>query len=154
MPLDANQVDSLIERLIEREGGYVHDSRDPGGETQFGISKRSYPDLNIKALTRDDAKGIYRRDFYERFGLDRLSDPRAVEWLLDWLVHSGPSVIGRVQQALELEPDGVLGPKTAQAINGMKDPKDLLRWRLQFLVRLTRHPFILGWVNRLVKLGL
>ena len=152
--LTSIEVAEMIDKLIEREGGYVHDSRDPGGETQFGISKRSYPDLNIKALTRDDAKGIYRRDYYERFGLDRLDDLRTIEWILDWLVHSGPSVIGRIQQELKLEPDGILGPQTAQALNRMKDPKDLLRWRLKFLVRLTRHPFITGWVNRLVELGL
>lgn len=152
--LSEHDVNRLIDELIDREGGYVNHPQDPGGETKFGISKRSYPDLNIKTLSRDDARGIYRRDFYERFALDRLDDSRAVEWLLDWLVHSGPSVIGRVQTKLGLTPDGVLGPQTARAINGMKDPKDLLRWRLDFLVRLTRHPFIGGWVARLIKLGL
>jgi lysozyme family protein len=148
------EISNLIDRLIAREGGYIWHKDDPGGETKYGISKRSYPELEIKTLTRDDAKGIYRRDYYERFGLDRLDDIRTIEWILDWLVNSGPSVIGRIQQELKLEPDGVLGPKTAQAINRMKDPKDLLRWRLKFLVRLTRHPFITGWVNRLVELGL
>lgn len=150
----AHDVDKILNALIEREGGYIWHKDDPGGETNYGISKRSYPNLDIRSLTRDDAKGIYRKDFYERFGLDRLNDPRTVEWILDWLVHSGPSVVGRIQQALGLTPDGVLGPQTAQMLNGMKDPKDILRWRLQFMVRLTRHPFILGWVNRLVKLGL
>lgn len=153
MPLD-HDVNVMIERLIDREGGYVHDFRDPGGETKFGISKRSYPDLDIKKLTRDDAKRIYRRDFYERFGLDRIRDPRTAEWILDWLVHSGPSVIGRLQQELGLTPDGILGPETAKALNQLPDPKDILRWRLKFLVRLTKHPFILGWINRLVELGL
>ena len=40
-----------IERILSHEGGYVHDARDPGGETQWGISKRSYPGVDIKALT-------------------------------------------------------------------------------------------------------
>ena len=63
----------FIERLLSHEGGYVNDPRDPGGETQWGISKRSYPSVNIKALTREGAIEIYRRDFWERSRADDLS---------------------------------------------------------------------------------
>ncbi len=58
------------------EGGYVDDPADPGGETNFGISKRSYPDLDIKALTRDEAIAIYYRDFWQKYKLEeKISDP-------------------------------------------------------------------------------
>ncbi|WP_425526518.1 glycosyl hydrolase 108 family protein [Xanthomonas oryzae] len=50
--------------MLSHEGGYVNDPRDPGGETQWGISKRAYPELNIRALTRDQAIEIYRRDYW------------------------------------------------------------------------------------------
>ena len=43
--------DEAFERLIGHEGGYVADSRDPGGETKYGISKRSYPGEDIKNLS-------------------------------------------------------------------------------------------------------
>ena len=47
-----------IEHVLKFEGGYVNDPDDPGGETNFGISKRSYPDLDIAALTVADAVEI------------------------------------------------------------------------------------------------
>lgn len=153
MPL-SSEVEKILDRLIEREGGYVDHKLDPGGETKYGISKRSYPDVDIPALTKEHARDIYERDFYHRFSLSRLRDLRAIEWILDWLVHSGPSVIGRIQRELKIPADGVVGEETITAINTMADPKDLLRWRLMFLCGLTKHPFIKGWVNRLVKLGL
>ena len=52
--------EDAFDRLISHEGGYVNDPLDPGGETKFGISKRSYPTLDIAALTREDARAIYR----------------------------------------------------------------------------------------------
>lgn len=152
MPL--HDVEGMIDRLIQREGGYVHHPADPGGETNYGISKRSYPELDIKALTRDDARRIYREDFYDRFALSQVRSSQIAEWLLDWLVHSGPSVIQRVQRKLGVEADGIVGPETLKALNALADPRDILRWRLEFLVSLTKHPFIKGWIKRLVELGL
>jgi len=32
-----------VEMVLAHEGGYVNDPNDPGGETKYGISKRSYP---------------------------------------------------------------------------------------------------------------
>ena len=49
-----------VTKLLDLEGGYVCDPDDPGGKTNHGITKRSYPDIDIKALTRDDAIRIYR----------------------------------------------------------------------------------------------
>jgi lysozyme family protein len=56
--------------VVGAEGGYVDDPNDPGGETKYGISKREYPSLNISALTIDDAKAIYLRDYWAPLGLD------------------------------------------------------------------------------------
>ncbi len=50
--------------ILAHEGGYVNHPADPGGETNMGISKRSYPDLDIKNLTVAMAKEIYFRDFW------------------------------------------------------------------------------------------
>lgn len=66
--------DEAFERTLGHEDGYVDDPRDPGGETKWGISKRSYPHLDIKNLTQDQAKGIYRTDFWNRINADRLPD--------------------------------------------------------------------------------
>jgi hypothetical protein len=56
------------------EGGYVNDPQDPGGETNMGISKRSYPNEDIKNLTRDEAIAIYYRDFWQLYDLDKIGD--------------------------------------------------------------------------------
>ena len=50
--------DEIIEITLHHEGGYVHDPKDLGGETNFGIAKRFYPDVDIKNLTKEDAKDI------------------------------------------------------------------------------------------------
>ncbi len=57
--------DDAFTRLLGNEGGYVNDPRDPGGETNWGISKRSYPTVDIKNLTRTQAEDIYMHDFWE-----------------------------------------------------------------------------------------
>jgi len=62
-------VDDLIDNW---EGGYVFDPDDPGGMTKFGISKAAYPNLDIKALTRDGAVAIYFRDYWQKYNLDKL----------------------------------------------------------------------------------
>ena len=48
--------DEIIEVTLHHEGGYVHDPKDLGGETNYGIAKRFYPDVDIKNLTKDEAK--------------------------------------------------------------------------------------------------
>ena len=49
----------IVNHTLEEEGGYVNDPTDKGGETNYGISKRAYPKLNIFELTEDDAIDIY-----------------------------------------------------------------------------------------------
>lgn len=51
--------DKAFEIVVGHEGGYTDHPSDPGGETKFGISKRSYPNENIKGLTLERAKQIY-----------------------------------------------------------------------------------------------
>lgn len=148
-------VNYMLERLIDREGGYVNHPQDPGGETKYGISKRAYPHLDIKNLTRDDAKRIYFRDYYERHSLHQLSNPATAEWVLDWVANSGAGAIGRIQKELQIQRDYIVGPETVGKLNALEDPKDILRWRLKFFTETPpKHPFMSGWINRLLKLGL
>ena len=48
------EFDDIIEVVLHHEGGYVNDPDDPGGETNFGVAKRSHPDVDIANLTKDD----------------------------------------------------------------------------------------------------
>ena len=87
-PLEGAPFDLAFDRLIGHEGGYVNDPDDPGGETKWGISKRSYPHLDIAALTREEAREIYLRDFWSRINADRLPFSIAYQ-LLDFAINSG-----------------------------------------------------------------
>jgi lysozyme family protein len=101
-----------IARLLGNEGSYVNDPRDPGGETNWGISKRSYPNLNIKALTKEQAAALYKRDFWDRIGGDQF--PLSVGFqFLDFAVNSGASTaIRALQRAAGCADDGRMGPIT------------------------------------------
>jgi lysozyme family protein len=89
---------AAIDTLQRVEGGYVNHPDDPGGETNFGISKRAYPDLNIAMLTKSQAAAIAKRDYWDKVP-DTLSDE--LRWMaFDAAFHHG---IGRALQWLQFE---------------------------------------------------
>lgn len=61
-----------IDFVFKWEGGYSNDPRDPGGETNFGISKRAYPNEDIKNMTRTHAAELYKRDYWNVCDCDHL----------------------------------------------------------------------------------
>lgn len=135
------------------EGGYSNDPKDPGGETNFGISKRSYPHLDIKSLTREQVRPIYRADFWGPAGCDVVPDPLKYP-LFDFAVNSGPKVAVReLQKRLGTQPDGIIGPKTLAEIM-LWPAKDLAIVfcldRLQFMTELPNWPHHgKGWSRRI-----
>lgn len=77
-----------IEFVLAEEGGTVNDPHDPGGLTKYGISQRSYPDVDILRLTLDDATAIYRRDYWDKIRGDEL--PAGIDLLVfDSAVNQG-----------------------------------------------------------------
>ena len=147
--------DTAFERLIGHEGGYVNHAKDPGGETKFGISKRSYPGENIKEMTLVRAKDIYQRDYWWKAGCDLVPDCVKFD-LFDTAVNAGPgAAIRMLQKALGVTQDGVIGPKTMQAISSM-DPERLDKrfngHRLDHLNNLGTWPdFGRGWAQRIAE---
>ena len=142
--------DIAFSRLIGHEGGYVNDPRDPGGETKFGISKRSYPDVNIATLTEDAAKAIYYRDFWQPLGD---AHPAIKFQTFDFAVNSGISTaIRKLQAAIGVADDGHWGPVSAAALAAMDVNDVLMRFmaqRLRFWVKCTAWPTMGGgWANR------
>src|ERR1700733_3963535 len=89
-----------VMRVLANEGGYVRLVNDPGGATKFGISQRDYPQLDIAALTRDDAIAIYFRDFWKAGRYAELPDAIAIK-LFDLSINMGPAHAVRcLQRAL------------------------------------------------------
>lgn len=146
--------DQAFDKLINHEGGYTFNPHDPGGETKFGISKRSYPHLDIHSLTLADAKTIYKRDFWDRAQCDKLAPDLAFD-LFDGAVNSGiGQSIRWLQRAVGVADDGVVGPLTLAAIN-REDDSSAIRaryngQRLDFMTRLsTWDVFGKGWARRI-----
>jgi len=130
--------DEAFDRLIGNEGGYSNDPLDPGGETNWGISKRSYPDVDIKNLTREGAKAIYLRDFWNPLG----SVPDAVKFqAFDFAVNSGiQTAIRKLQAAISVADDGHWGPVSAGKLASMGVNDVLMRYiaqRLRFWASLS-----------------
>ena len=65
--------EKAMDVIFRWEGGYVDNPKDPGGETKYGICKRSYPKLDIKKLTKTQAKAIYKEDYWDAIKADELS---------------------------------------------------------------------------------
>lgn len=148
--------DQAFQIVIGAEGGYSNDSRDPGGETRYGISKRSYPAVDIANLTLDQAKAIYFRDYWTTAGCDKLTDSLAII-VFDSAVNSGPGQAVRwLQAAAGVPQDGAIGPVTLAAVARMKPEQaavDSLAARLLFMASLPTWPtFRLGWTRRLFGL--
>ena len=144
--------DYFIERVLTHEGGYVNDARDPGGETKYGIAKRSYPAVDIRNLTRAQAIDIYRRDFWQRVRGDELPREFAFQALDAAVNHGIGNAVRWMQRAAGVADDGVIGPITLAAVQRAKPADLVLRFnaeRLRFYAKLTTFAtFGRGWVNR------
>lgn len=104
-----------FDNLMEDEGGYVNDPQDPGGETKWGVSKRSYPHLDIANLTREDAKGIAKSDYWDKFGYAPESTLRCM--LADTAYNAGLDRAEKLlQHTLGVEADGQFGPLSQAAL--------------------------------------
>lgn len=115
MDTQKNAWQNAIDFVLSYEGGLVDNPSDPGGITNFGISSRSYPSLDIRALNKDEASEIYRRDFWDTVHGDELPGPMAVA-VFDSAVNQGAGTAKRMMQvALGVTVDGIIGPKTIKA---------------------------------------
>jgi lysozyme family protein len=100
-------VDSLIEEVIGREGGYSNHPADTGGPTRWGVTERvarahGYVG-DMRRFPREEAIAIYRRLYWLRPGLDRVAEhaPKVAAELFDTGVNMGPAVAaGFLQRAL------------------------------------------------------
>lgn len=152
--------DDAFVKLIGHEGGYVSPERailndDPGGETKYGISRRSYPGEDIAGMTLDRAKLIYRRDFWGPAGCDTV--PPSVRFdLFDTAVNSGPKqAVKLLQRAVQETDDGILGPRTLQAVQSMQPQRLAAHFnahRLLLMTDLKNWPSNgRGWARRVAS---
>ncbi len=156
-----NAFEQAFAVVVGHEGGYVNDPRDPGGETKYGISARAYPNVNIRGLTLEIAKTIYRADYWARGYCNEMPGPLALLHF-DSAVNNGVGQAARfLQQALGVKVDGDIGPATLAALKRQAlQPEgvdrlcaEVLARRIVFHASLPTWPtFGLGWSRRLAML--
>jgi lysozyme family protein len=139
--------------VVGVEGGYSIDPNDPGNwtggkvgvgmlkGTKFGISAASYPNVDIKNLTLNEAKQIYLEDFWQDSRCYLLMWPVSL-CLFDGAVNQGPGTAHRLlQEAVKVSPDGIIGPVTIAACN-----KNPLETAAVFMaLRARRYTQTSGW---------
>jgi len=156
--------DQAIPIILKHEGGYVNDPHDPGGETKYGISKRSYPQLDIKSLTEERAKEIYYKDWWDKYRYGGINDQGVATKIFDMAVNMGARQAHKLLQRAanevmghkNLAEDGIIGPQTLAVVNSV-DSKRLLsalrNHQANFYRELARKnsslaKFLKGWLNR------
>jgi len=153
--------DKFIPVILQHEGGYVNDPDDFGGETNMGITKRRYPELNIKTLTVNQAKQIYYDDFYRPLNLHYIKNDLLALHLFDMAVNAGKKNAVKLLQELLFGcgNDGVIGPVTSQAVYYADSTTDLVSAykakRIEYYYKVSKRrnnkKFLAGWVNRVYK---
>lgn len=166
-------IDSILDGILAREGGFVDNPADHGGATNLGITQaelsawlgRPATVAEVQGLSRDDAKAIYRKDYYHTPKIDQL--PESIQpVMLDAAVNSGPGQSIRfLQEVLNdqgygpLAVDGGIGPATlaaaakADAALGKCLAGALIAKRRAFLQQLavnnpSQQRFEAGWMAR------
>ena len=131
----------FIPFIFKWEGGYDNDPDDPGGETKFGIDKRSHPDVDIRNLTREGATAIYWRDYWVKHGCEWLDQPLG-EVFFNACVNCGA---GRARTLLAAI---TTTPPTATAFLEAQEAF----YRRLVTARPALKKFLKGWLNRTADL--
>lgn len=128
-----NNFKRSLEFTLKHEGGYINDPKDPGGETKWGISKRAYPNLDIKNLQPSQAADIYANDYWDACGCDGFTFPFCTA-VFDTAVNQG---VGRAKSFLP-----------------SADCAEFLRKRVDYYTGLVKknpalQKYLRGWLNRI-----
>lgn len=153
----------VMAEVFKHEGGYADHPEDPGGATNFGITHKTLAlargvakvtKADVKALTREEAEGIYRRRYWAEVQGDAL--PYGFDLVaMDGAVNSGPARgIKWLQKGLKVPADGKVGPVTIEAAYSapVKAIERACAARMAFLEGLkTWSAFGKGWGRRVAS---
>lgn len=154
--INDNRFNYCIPIILKWEGGYVNDPNDPGGETKYGISKASYPHLDISSLTENDAEQIYYTDYWIPSGC-KFAPPKLDLYLFNCAVNQGVGEsIRLVQSLIGTTPDGNMGPISQSKLLHFP-PGNSYMFLTLCAQRYAENPnfsrYGKGWFNRLFDLA-
>lgn len=155
MSFDFNKA---LKVVLQYEGGYVNDTKDPGGETKYGISKRSYPHLDIKSLSLKDVEPIYRKDYWQVCACDQMPWPVSMV-VFDTAVNMGVKTAAQIlQEVVGAKADGVIGPKTITKVMDSVWPNIIIDFTTQRIIRYTKTKnwdvYGKGWTRRAISISM
>ena len=159
--------EKIYSKTLKFEGGYQNNPKDIGnwtggkigkGElkgTKYGISAKSYPDLDIKNITKDQALEIYRRDFWQALHLAAIDSNRIAWKTFDIAINCGPGTAVKIlQKSVGVEPDGIIGNITLKAVNLSDQTQvlhNLVHWQQHHYLNIRNDDnaeFFKGWMLR------
>ena len=155
--MDANKAIYII---LKFEGGYVNDKLDSGGETRYGISKRAFPEEDIKNLTIQRAKEIYEICYWDEMHLDSI-DPEVRLMIMDSAVNQGVFRASKfLQEVVGSKQDGIIGNQTLIATKKYIDQKGSREFLKEYFTLRMIHYSMLdkfyhfgkGWTRRLAEI--
>lgn len=155
----------VILKTIQKEGGHVDDPVDKGGETKYGISKRSWPNVDIASLTIWQAFDIYKKWYAYPLHVHEIDSVRVGWKVFDVGVNAGLVRAAKLtQEALGMGPDGIdgiIGARTVRAINATDEATFFMRF-IPLLERFyegiverdpSQRKFLNGWLSRASDTG-
>ena len=157
----ADNFKKCLEIILHHEGGYVNHPKDPGGETNLGVTKRVYEEFggtkDMKDLTVEDVAPIYKKGYWDKLKGNDL--PGGLDLcVFDFGVNAGPGRAAKyLQTMIGTTPDGGIGPMTLQALanyveeqGGVDEAiKDYQKERQKYYESLsTFSTFGKGWTRR------
>ncbi len=145
-----SRFDAALEHVLSWEGGETDDPDDPGGRTKYGISERAHPAVwNKGAPTKEQAADIYHAEYWDPCRCAQMR-PEMGFYLFDTAVNVGVNRASRMlQEAVGARPDGIIGPKTLDAIE--KTPQaltNLAAKRAEYYASLDMDKYLFGWMRR------
>lgn len=156
--------DTAFEKTLKFEGGLSNDANDSGGLTKYGISQKSYPNIDIRKLTIKQAKDIYYIDYWIACKCDKIQNNKIAEQVFDIAVNHGTFGAGKIiQKAINnsagrvvLKVDGAIGKLTIEALNFLDAQtinNNIVRYRARKYAEIvtkdkTQVCFLEGWLNR------
>jgi lysozyme family protein len=159
-PAPTDAFDAALDIVLQHEGGFSNHSRDPGGMTNLGITRRTLEswlgrlpsEAEMRGLTREAVAPIYRKNYWDALRCDELP-PALALCVFDFGVNAGPARAARLLQGVVgTAVDGKIGPATIAAAKSFGVPTLVRAYqdgrRTYYRGLSTFNTFGKGWLRR------
>jgi lysozyme family protein len=149
-------LDRAWAHIHREEGGarVTDDPDDPGGLTKHGVSQRAYPHEDIRNLTEARAKELFKRDYWTPCRCDQLPERVAIAVADSAFNQGARTAVVLLQEALRVEPDGLIGTKTLAAAKARPELEVVNEFLSRRLLRYAdgKAKYRRGWFMRVLRL--